>query len=106
CLRMANVTCADALAVPPRRSSGLGGGNGGDGGGGGAQALAEKIRGGLVSGDNAALQQLTCSNATEMVHEAIEHSYEFGEVRINRSEEHTSELQSRENLGCRLLLEK
>src|SRR5690606_42109594 len=29
-------------------------------------------------------------------------SYEFGE----RSEEHTSELQSRENLVCRLLLEK
>src|SRR5690606_41807871 len=26
--------------------------------------------------------------------------------RINRSEEHTSELQSRENLVCRLLLEK
>src|SRR5690606_41221745 len=28
------------------------------------------------------------------------------EVRILRSEEHTSELQSRENLVCRLLLEK
>src|SRR5690606_41989103 len=27
-------------------------------------------------------------------------------VRADRSEEHTSELQSRENLGCRLLLEK
>src|SRR5690606_40963847 len=31
--------------------------------------------------------------------------HEFG-VFFNRSEEHTSELQSRENLVCRLLLEK
>src|SRR5690606_5422066 len=30
----------------------------------------------------------------------------FGSVKRNRSEEHTSELQSRENLVCRLLLEK
>src|SRR5436309_12677890 len=29
-----------------------------------------------------------------------------GERRVRRSEEHTSELQSRENLVCRLLLEK
>src|SRR5690606_39611893 len=29
-----------------------------------------------------------------------------GRLRTNRSEEHTSELQSRENLVCRLLLEK
>src|SRR5690606_40001229 len=29
-----------------------------------------------------------------------------GELEITRSEEHTSELQSRENLVCRLLLEK
>src|SRR5690606_42136635 len=27
-------------------------------------------------------------------------------IKVNRSEEHTSELQSRENLVCRLLLEK
>src|SRR5690606_41459730 len=32
--------------------------------------------------------------------------YIDGEVRTPRSEEHTSELQSRENLVCRLLLEK
>src|SRR5215475_12342648 len=31
---------------------------------------------------------------------------EWGESENNRSEEHTSELQSRENLVCRLLLEK
>src|SRR5690606_41661354 len=30
----------------------------------------------------------------------------YGGTRKNRSEEHTSELQSRENLVCRLLLEK
>src|SRR5690606_41043057 len=30
----------------------------------------------------------------------------FGNARLPRSEEHTSELQSRENLVCRLLLEK
>src|SRR5207302_11490639 len=29
-----------------------------------------------------------------------------GQVQVRRSEEHTSELQSRENLVCRLLLEK
>src|SRR5690606_41761382 len=29
-----------------------------------------------------------------------------GAIRLRRSEEHTSELQSRENLVCRLLLEK
>src|SRR5690606_39680017 len=32
--------------------------------------------------------------------------YEFGNSVFVRSEEHTSELQSRENLVCRLLLEK
>src|SRR2546430_12682179 len=30
----------------------------------------------------------------------------FGEDRVSRSEEHTSELQSQSNLVCRLLLEK
>src|SRR3712207_8688113 len=32
--------------------------------------------------------------------------HEEGEVRLDRSEEHTSELQSRQYLVCRLLLEK
>src|SRR5690606_33759960 len=32
--------------------------------------------------------------------------YGGGKIEISRSEEHTSELQSRENLVCRLLLEK
>src|SRR5690606_41144112 len=37
------------------------------------------------------------------VHPGVEHIFFAGEL---RSEEHTSELQSRENLVCRLLLEK
>src|SRR5207302_8463410 len=34
------------------------------------------------------------------------HKLAFTYVKVSRSEEHTSELQSRENLVCRLLLEK
>src|SRR2546430_6050314 len=34
------------------------------------------------------------------------HLYYYRDLRINRSEEHTSELQSQSNLVCRLLLEK
>src|SRR5690606_41430523 len=37
---------------------------------------------------------------------ATEYLTGIGTVRYSRSEEHTSELQSRENLVCRLLLEK
>src|SRR5690606_39965814 len=39
--------------------------------------------------------------------DAIEHRAHFGapQLVLDRSEEHTSELQSRENLVCRLLLE-
>src|SRR5690606_41950263 len=33
-------------------------------------------------------------------------TYQIDGLHVNRSEEHTSELQSRENLVCRLLLEK
>src|SRR5690606_40652027 len=38
--------------------------------------------------------------------QATKHSYGRRIVTTDRSEEHTSELQSRENLVCRLLLEK
>src|SRR5690606_41011958 len=38
--------------------------------------------------------------------EVVEMQYQFRQPYIVRSEEHTSELQSRENLVCRLLLEK
>src|SRR5690606_42158753 len=41
----------------------------------------------------------------EMIQEIINNGYAY-EVNGSRSEEHTSELQSRENLVCRLLLEK
>src|SRR5690606_40633476 len=37
---------------------------------------------------------------------AARHGREIDRLHIGRSEEHTSELQSRENLVCRLLLEK
>src|SRR5690606_41837659 len=36
----------------------------------------------------------------------LQHGNGLNVLRIQRSEEHTSELQSRENLVCRLLLEK
>src|SRR5690606_40998069 len=38
--------------------------------------------------------------------EALQHGVDLGQPDAGRSEEHTSELQSRENLVCRLLLEK
>src|SRR5947209_14551342 len=38
--------------------------------------------------------------------EIVESGRESGDAEINRSEEHTSELQSRQYLVCRLLLEK
>src|SRR5690606_40109625 len=36
----------------------------------------------------------------------LQHPMRYAERPLDRSEEHTSELQSRENLVCRLLLEK
>src|SRR5690606_41900847 len=63
-------------------------------------------------------------NVMDLVHEAFLHARyskhrfldanerevvetaDLGELSFRRSEEHTSELQSRENLVCRLLLEK
>src|SRR5690606_39477534 len=50
--------------------------------------------------------------AVGLLHEVIERCAQVGRLRVEalqpplRSEEHTSELQSRENLVCRLLLEK
>src|SRR5690606_40902543 len=50
---------------------------------------------------------LVCLNFTEIVCGFFKLNYrEFTRVSISRSEEHTSEVQSRENLVCRLLLEK
>src|SRR5436309_5970913 len=49
----------------------------------------------ISSSPQRALKSLSCSAESS-----------WRELEINRSEEHTSELQSRENLVCRLLLEK
>src|SRR5690606_41904504 len=46
------------------------------------------------------------SNPNEIGAASVEYLQAFGYVAYGRSEEHTSELQSRENLVCRLLLEK
>src|SRR3712207_8510299 len=43
---------------------------------------------------------------TAVVHGDRRYTYGEFEERVNRSEEHTSELQSRQYLVCRLLLEK
>src|SRR5207302_7658646 len=45
-----------------------------------------------------------CSDARRLLPASVRMSVPVG--KSNRSEEHTSELQSRENLVCRLLLEK
>src|SRR3712207_8272424 len=57
------------------------------------------------SGDNVQIVGNACSNLGEV---AIYSEFSFEGVVIanNRSEEHTSELQSRQYLVCRLLLEK
>src|SRR5690606_40517420 len=50
-------------------------------------------------------QQLIISPPMETQPEIIPIGYPSKFIKIKRSEEHTSELQSRENLVCRLLLE-
>src|SRR5690606_26244691 len=54
-------------------------------------------------GDYEVLHQPIRWNKAELIKEIQQHPERFSP---NRSEEHTSELQSRENLVCRLLLEK
>src|SRR5690606_41728236 len=48
----------------------------------------------------------TCGEYEERHHEHARQRRRRPVARVHRSEEHTSELQSRENLVCRLLLEK
>src|SRR5690606_41221589 len=74
---------------------------------------------GEVTGDDAAAAEDRLADDRRADHLVVEHDgkgpphivpCDVGEAarahRIERSEEHTSELQSRENLVCRLLLEK
>src|SRR2546421_2560555 len=49
---------------------------------------------------------LDCSGALALVHNGIIENADVLRARLIRSEEHTSELQSRSDLVCRLLLEK
>src|SRR5690606_40940888 len=68
----------------------------GQGGGGGkARGVLVHIKRPVEVGDPGPL------HGDELIHHDI-----IAEVLLVRSEEHTSELQSRENLVCRLLLEK
>src|SRR5207302_10358484 len=85
----------DLHSFPTRRSSDLG--NGGSDGGApvvtpGAPGYLH-TQGGVIVDDKGKTVRLTGLSW-------------FGFETTNRSEEHTSELQSRENLVCRLLLEK
>src|SRR5690606_40840901 len=57
----------------------------------------------IICGDNpAAFTQVTASTGSG----ALSYQWQSAPTPTGRSEEHTSELQSRENLVCRLLLEK
>src|SRR5207302_9428079 len=79
-----------ALGEAERRGIGIGGGRGA------AQQAEEAQRHGQGQGDAEA--------AVRSYHDGKRPSQ--GRTDMSRSEEHTSELQSRENLVCRLLLEK
>src|SRR2546430_4601834 len=59
----------------------------------------------LPPGQNAAVRKL-CNKLETYESEAFKRARALVEVREDRSEEHTSELQSQSNLVCRLLLEK
>src|SRR5207302_10012090 len=63
--------------------------------------LAEKLR---RIDDVDARESVTFGQ--ELISRAVDHAVHEEPSRRRRSEEHTSELQSRENLVCRLLLEK
>src|SRR5690606_41385379 len=86
------------LSFPTRRSSDLGG----------LPLFRERYN--MIDNPVYALSDVQSGNLTpyefkEWEPEKVE-TYEVGYKSAIRSEEHTSELQSRENLVCRLLLEK
>src|SRR5258707_9510835 len=74
--------------------------------------LFRSLREGPGASDNASIVVLSeirdhCLAGTEIDRQAIDRNSLFDDgVACNRSEEHTSELQSRQYLVCRLLLEK
>src|SRR5690606_41594936 len=82
----------DLHSFPTRRSSDLEAG----------------LAGGRQRGMRGALRQLVGQGGLEGVagHRLGKDALDAGVAGDHRSEEHTSELQSRENLVCRLLLEK
>src|SRR5207247_10876788 len=72
-------------------------------------ALREDVRGMVIGVPRdfiALCREKTSPEILQMVDEAIGELESFGARIQNRSEEHTSELQSRVDLVCRLLLEK
>src|SRR5690606_40380646 len=76
----------------------------------GARIVVEALNrpGGLQAFRIVSMDESTARHPAQMpaprTHVVVEPSSSM--VRLERSEEHTSELQSRENLVCRLLLEK
>src|SRR5690606_2354070 len=60
-----------------------------------------------ATGSSSQLEKMDCELVENLLKKGYLTSYPVGGALIDgRSEEHTSELQSRENLVCRLLLEK
>src|SRR5690606_40902168 len=70
-----------------------------------ALALEIQVRGDARS-DHQRDRPRVARQPVKLRHVVEVHSVDAGDQRRRRSEEHTSELQSRENLVCRLLLEK
>src|SRR3712207_7605834 len=60
----------------------------------------------ILSMENALQQLLTVNPQLRITHDASYHDMYYMNLADKRSEEHTSELQSRQYLVCRLLLEK
>src|SRR5690606_15668072 len=69
----------------------------------GVDAVVVRVVRGVFDGGDQAFQQRNGAAVADVDLRAVLFAAAFG---AERSEEHTSELQSRENLVCRLLLEK
>src|SRR5690606_39683165 len=104
CCRLSSVEPPELYSFPTRRSSELAGG-----GGEGEHVVDRRddLEGALVAvahdaGDPFGVDDARADDTGDLLLEGAG-QWVFG---ARRSEEHTSELQSRENLVCRLLLEK